>query len=241
MMLIGLWNAVVYQPLHNLLIATIALLPGNNVGVAVIAITVLVKTALYPLSGKSIEAQRKMREIEPELKQIKEKYGDNKQEIAKKTMELYQKYGVTPFSGCLPILIQLPVIIGLYVVFLKGLSLDPAGLYAFTPTPTGLNMSFLGIDLAGKSALLAIIAGVSQYIQAGISMPEKKEEEKKPGEKPSFQEDFAKSMRFQMRYVFPAMITVIAYQVSAAVALYWATSNILSIAQEKIMRRKEKA
>ena len=99
-------------------------------------------------------------------------------------------------------------------------------------------MHFLFFDLAAKSVLLAVVAGLAQYYQTDISLgaqaplPAKKE-----GEKANFQEDFARSMQVQMRYVLPVMISLIAYSTSAAVALYWATSNILSIIQELLLKR----
>src|SRR5438552_3102102 len=108
------WHAIVYKPLYNVLIFFISIFPGHSVGGAIIALTLIVKLALYPLTGKSIKAQRAMKELEPELKKIREIHKDDKQLQAKKTMELYQERGVTPFSGCLPLFIQIPIIIGLY-------------------------------------------------------------------------------------------------------------------------------
>jgi YidC/Oxa1 family membrane protein insertase len=158
-------------------------------------------------------------------------------------MELYKEHKVTPFSGCLPILLQLPFIIGLYFVFWKGLSIDPAIIYSFVPHPESLNTHFLGLDLAGRSILLAVLAGATQFGQAwlvsGKTTNEPKEEKKEKGES-SFQDDFQKSMQIQMLYILPIMIGVFAYSISAAVALYWTVSNIVSIAQELYIKRKVK-
>jgi len=182
-----------------------------------------------------------MKEIEPELKRIREVHKDDKQVQAKKTMELYQERGVTPFSGCLPLFIQIPIIIGLYWVF-KGLKIDSALFYGFVTAPTSLDMHFLFFDLAAKSAILAVLAGFTQYIQTDLSLGRQNITPATPVKtdgKPSFQEDFAKSMQVQMRYILPVMIGFIAFKTSAAVALYWTTSNILSIVQELLMRRKK--
>jgi len=131
-MISSLWHTIVYQPLFNLLVLLIGVLPGHSVGAAIILLTIIVKLALYPLTGKSIKAQHDMKELEPELKQLREKHGTDKQALAQKTMELYQKRGVTPFSGCLPVLIQIPIIFGLYWVFFKGLPvIDIQVLYRF--------------------------------------------------------------------------------------------------------------
>lgn len=239
-MISTIWHTIVYKPLYNILILFIGVLPGQSVGGAIILLTIIVKLALYPLTGKSIKAQRAMKELEPELKQIREKHKEDKQLQAKKTMELYQERGVTPFSGCLPLFIQIPIIIGLYWVF-KDLKIDDAMFYEFVSKPTSLDMHFLFFDLAQKSIILAVLSGITQFIQTHLSLgrqPVTTPVSPTDG-KPSFQEDFAKSMQVQMRYVLPVMIGFIAFNTSAAVALYWTTSNILSIIQELLMRRKK--
>jgi YidC/Oxa1 family membrane protein insertase len=239
--MISLWNAIVYKPLYNALILLVALLPGHSVGVAIILLTLFVKILLYPLTGKSITAQRQMRELEPELKKIREANKDDKQKQARLTMELYQKHKVSPLSGCLPILVQIPIIIGLYWVFLKGLTVvDTSILYNFVTAPATLDMHFLVFDLAQKSIFLALLAGVTQFIQTHISLGKQPPLPPASSEKASFQEDFARSMQVQMRYILPIMIGFIAYTTAGAVALYWATSNILSIIQELLMSPKQK-
>lgn len=241
-MISSIWHSVVYQPLYNVLVLFIDLLPWHSVGVAIILLTLLVKLLLYPLAGKSIEAQHAMKELEPELKALKEKYGKDQQQLAQKTMELYQKKGITPFSGCLPILIQIPIIFGLYWVFFKGLpTIDVSILYSFVSSPGELDMHFVGFDLLGKSAVLAFLAGFTQYLQAHISIKNQPAISTKPGEKPSFQEDFAKTMQLQLRYVLPVIVGLISFTLPAAVALYWATSNILGIGQEMLMHKKRLA
>lgn len=239
-MISTLWHTIVYKPLYNTLIFFIGALPGQSVGGAIILLTIIVKLALYPLTGKSIKAQRAMKELEPELKQIREKHKEDKQLQAKKTMELYQERGVTPFSGCLPLFIQIPIIIGLYWVF-KDLKIDDAMFYGFVSKPTSLDMHFLFFDLAKKSIILAGLSGVTQFIQTHLSLGRQPITTPTPTSegKPTFQEDFAKSMQVQMRYVLPVMISFIAFNTSAAVALYWTTSNILSIIQELLIRRKK--
>jgi YidC/Oxa1 family membrane protein insertase len=136
-------------------------------------------------------------------------------------------------------LIQIPIIFGLYWVFFKGLPVvDAAQLYAFVQHPGELYMKFLSFDLLGKSIVLALLTGLTQYIQAKISMKRQPALPKSEGGKPSFQEDFARSMQVQMVYVLPVMIGAIAYHLPAAVALYWTTSNILGIGQELLVSRK---
>ena len=241
-MILSLWNTAIYYPLYNSLIWLIDVLPGHSVGVAIIILTLLVKLVIYPLTAKSIKSQRAMKELEPELKKIREKYSDNKQKQAEQTMALYKERSVTPFSGCLPMLIQIPIIIGLYFVFFRGIKeIDASILYSFVQVPLSLDMHFLAFDLAGKSIVLALLAGITQYFQTSISLgktvPQKASS---TTDKPSFQEDFARSMQIQMRYVLPIMVGFIAFTTSAAVALYWVTSNIVSIGQEFLVKRNTK-
>lgn len=235
-----LWNEIFYRPLYNVLILLVAVLPGQSVGFAIIVLTFLVKLIMYPLSGKSIRAQQAMRELEPELRKIREIHKNDSQLQAKKTMELYKERKVNPLSGCLPILVQIPVIIALYWIFWKGLSVQPELLYGLTPAPPSLELHFLIFDLSSKSLLLAVLAGFTQYIQTDISLGKQAPLPKNTSGKPSFQEDFARSMQMQMRYVFPVLISFFAYTLPSAVALYWTVSNILGIGQEYLLRRNAK-
>lgn len=235
-----LWSTLFYEPLYNALIFLVGTLPGSSVGLAVITLTVLVKFALYPLSQKSVNTQAKMRSLEGELSAIKEKWKNDKERQARETMELYKKHNVNPFSGCLTVLIQLPIIIALYFVFLKGLAPEGGVLYSFVTFPEQMNMMFLGlIDLGAKSIVLAVLAAVAQYFQTSLTLPKSKSPS--AGSEVSFADEFSKSMNMQMRYILPVFIGFIAYTTSAAVALYWIVSSLFSIGQEFIVRWKMKA
>ena len=203
-MISSIWNSAVYQPLYNLLMLLVDVLPGHSVGAAIIVLTIVVKLVLYPLTAKSILAQREMKKLQPELQKLKDKHKDDKKKLAEHTMALYQEKGVTPFSGCLPMLVQIPIVIGLYWVFSRGLKLhtvDVGILYSFVKAPLSLDMHFLFFDLAGKSLILAICAGIAQYFQTDISLGQQAPIPKKTGkEQGTFQEDFARSMQVQMRY-----------------------------------------
>lgn len=239
--MITAFNTFFYEPLYNGLVFLISVIPGGDVGLAVIVLTIAVKFLLLPLSHKSVISQAKLRAIEPEAKTIKERHADNKQEQARQIMDLYRRHGINPFSGCLLIFIQLPIIFALYWVFFKGLPvLDPAPLYSFIPLPEHLNMKFLGIfDMAAKSFILALFAGLSQYYQMKLAMPPLpvSEQKKGAGGQPSFKEEFAKNMNVQMRYVLPGVVFFVAYTISSAVALYWLVSNVFSVIHELLVRR----
>lgn len=237
-MLSNIWNIVLYKPLVNILAFFVSIVPGGDVGVAVIIVTIIVKTILYPLSQRSIENQAKMKLLEPDISKIKTS-GASKEEQAKQTMSLYKKHKTNPFSGCLLILIQIPIIFALYYVFYKGIKFDSEILYSFIRVPANVNMNFLGlIDIGGKSLVLAILAGASQFFQAYF-MP-KPSTPSSPNKKGSFQESFAKSMHMQMKYIFPILVTFIAYSISGAVALYWITSNVFTIGQQLYSNKKNK-
>lgn len=235
----ALFNTVIYEPIYNALVFLVDILPGGDVGLAIIVLTIAVKLLLFPLSQKSIKAQRKMRELDPKLKEIKEKYKDNREKQALLMMELYKKEGINPFSGIFLILIQLPIILALYFVFLHlTASFDTGIIYSFLPVPESVNFNFLGfLDLTQKSIVLALAAAATQYFQIKLSMPAPPPP-LKPGEKQTFQEEFMRNMSTQMRYIFPVMVFIIAYTISSAIALYWTVSNIFMIGQELWARKK---
>ena len=241
-MIHNVWTALLYKPLINALAFLVSVIPGGDVGIAVIILTILVKLLLFPFSQKAIKNQAAMNIMAPELDKIK-KSGASKEEQAKLTFELYKKHKTNPFSGCLLVLVQIPIIFALYYVFYKGIKFDGGLLYSFVHIPANINMIFLGlIDLAGKSLPLAILAGMSQYLQAHF-MPARKSSPSDAGgpkPEPNFQDSFAKSMQMQMKYVFPLLITWIAYSISGAVALYWITSNIFAVGQQIYVNKTEK-
>jgi len=241
-MLTNIWNTVLYQPLLNALAFLVSIIPGGDVGIAVIILTVLVKVVLFPLSQKSIESQAAMSLLAPELEKIK-KSGASKEEQARLTFELYKKHKTNPFSGCLLVLLQIPIIFALYFVFFKGINFESGLIYSFIHPPEILDTVFLGIDITKQSFILAILASVSQYLQAHF-MPKPNIPSSPPGSAPSFQESFGKSMHIQMKYLFPVFIFVILYTdflgvaLSGAVALYWITNNIFSVGQQIYVDKK---
>ncbi len=237
-MLLNIWNTVLYHPLLNALAFLVSVVPGGDVGIAVVILTVLVKLILFPLSQKSIESQAEMNVLAPEVNKIKAS-GASKEEQAKQTFELYKRHKVNPFSGCLLIVIQVPIIFALYFVFYKGITFHDDLLYSFIHIPEHMNMIFLGlIDISQKSLILAVLAGVSQYLQA-LFMPMPSPSLNTSGSPASFAESFSKSMHMQMKYVFPFIVAFIAYSISGAVALYWIISNLFMVAQQ-IYVKKEK-
>lgn len=241
-MISSIFNTFFYEPLYNGLIFLMTnIIPWADIGIAIIIFTIIVKFILFPLSFKAIRTQVQMKEIEPEIKKIKERNKNNNQNQAVELMNLYKEKGIKPFSGFLLIFIQLPIILALYFIFLKGglpeVKLDI--LYPFVLAPKSINIMFLGlVDVTQKSLVIAIIAGVTQFFQTMISMPKKKEQEAK--ETKTFKDEMMKSMSTQMKYVLPFIVFFISYKISAAVAIYWSASNLFHICQELYVRKRIK-
>lgn len=223
------FNLIVFQPLYNGLVFLMDVLPWADAGVAVILFTIVVKTILLPLSKKAVVTQMKMKEIEPQLKELKEKYKTDQKKQAEELLKLY-------ISSILLIFIQLPIIFALYFIFLKGFPVIQTDLlYSFIPKPEQVNTIFLGfVDVTSKSIFLAFLASITNFFQIRYSMPAPKHD---PSDR-SFKADLARSMHIQMRYVFPVVVFFIAYSISAAIAIYWTTSNIFAIAQELYFRKR---
>jgi YidC/Oxa1 family membrane protein insertase len=221
------------RPLFNVLIWLYNVVPGRDLGVAIIILTILIRLAFYPLSQKAIKSQKAMAEVQPKIKEIQKKYKDNKEEQAKALMDVYRQYKVNPMSGCLPILIQFPVLIALYHVFISGLNSQKLEmLYGFVQKPVALNLMFLGIiSLSQRNLVLALIAGVSQYFQAK-TMPQMKSS----GKSGSF--DFATALNRQMIYFMPLLTVFIAWTLPAALSIYWIVNNLFSIIQQLSIDKK---
>ncbi len=236
-----IWHTFFFDPVYNALVFFIDILPKGDVGLAIIATVLLVKTILLPLSIKAVKTQKVMREIEPKLKEIKEKYKDDRQQQAQAMMDVYREAGMNPLASIALIFIQIPIIISLYFsvytgggIALPAINLDI--LYAFVAEPIQVTMNFLGlIDITERSMLLALGAGITQYIHVTLTMPTPPP--KVAGAAPNLKEDFMRNMHTQMKYVMPVLITVVAYTISAAIALYFFVSNIVSIAQEYYIRK----
>jgi YidC/Oxa1 family membrane protein insertase len=233
-----LWHTLVYDPIYNALILLLQAVPNADIGVAIILLTLLIKFVLFPLSIKAVKTQYAMRQIQPELERIKEQYKDDRQEQSRQMMELWRKHDIKPFSSLFTTLIQIPIVIALYWIFAFGglpeVSTDL--LYGFVPTPVpNPHMELFGIiGLAGKSLPLALLVGISMFVQIRLSMPAPKP----PSDNPSMKEDFTRSMQLQMRYVMPVLIAVVSYWVGAAAALYLLVSNLFAIGQELYMRHQ---
>ncbi len=180
-----------------------------------------------------------MKSLEKELAVIKEQYKDDKKTQAEKTMALYKAKGVNPFSGIFLMLIQLPILMTIYYIFIHAgfPNINHANLYAFTkfPDAAAVSMNFFGVNVSGHSSIFAFIAAVAQFFQVQMTMPK---QEKKKTETKSFGDELSRSMSMQMKYVMPAVIFFIARSFPVVVALYLITSSLFAIGQEYYVKRK---
>jgi len=235
-----IWHTFFFDPVYNSLVFFIDVLPGGDVGLAIVCTVIFIKIVILPLSIKVTKMQAVMRELDPKIKKMKKDITD-KQEQARAMMELYKEAHINPLSSVFLMFVQFPVIIALYLAVSNGggfpfpeINIDL--LYSFVPKPETVSMMMFGVfDITLKSIPLALLAGATQYLHINLSMP--KMEPKKEDEEPSLKDDFARSMQMQMRYVMPIIIVVVAYTLSAAIALYFTISNIMAIAQEFVVKR----
>ena len=202
----GIWNQYFVYPL-SWLITEVAELMGSKYGLSIIIVTILVRLLILPLMIKQIKSTKAMQAIQPEMKELQAKYSskdaETQQKLQQETMALFQKHGVNPLAGCLPIFIQMPILIAFY--------------HAIMRTTEIANHSFLWFDLGDKDPyfILPLVAGLTTFIQQKISMVGQENN-------PTMQ---------MMLYIMPIMIIVFAINFPAALSLYWVVGNIFSIAQ----------
>ncbi len=235
-----IWHGLFFDPIYNLLVFFVDVVPGGDVGLAVVLATVVVKALLFPLSIKAAKTQKVVKEIEPKMKEIKETITDS-QEQARAIMKLYSDNGINPFASILLMFIQIPILIALYFSVSKGggipfPEINTAILYSFIPVPETASMLFMGFfDVTQKSLLLAILASALQFGHGYLAFPPIPPREKDA--KPSMKEDFSRSLQMQMKYVMPVIIGVVAYSISAIIALYFVVSSVAAIVQELLIRK----
>jgi YidC/Oxa1 family membrane protein insertase len=230
------FNEFLYRPLFNVLVLLYEYIPGADFGIAIIALTILIKLLFYPLGTKSIKSQKALNEIQPKIKEIQGKYKDDKEKQAQEMMELYKKEKISPLSGCLPLLIQLPVLIAVYRVFWGGLNPDLSLLYSFVPSPGSINSIFLGfLDLSKPSIIMAFIVGIVQFLQIKFIMPKTKKPASRQAGKGS---DFTSQMQKQMTYFMPVFIVIILWNLPSALGLYFLINTLFTILQQYIITKK---
>lgn len=260
--LINIFNLLIVHPITNLLVAIYQLLAFLHVpsplGFAIIGLTIAIRFILSPLTASQLKASKKMQDVAPKIKLLKEKFKGNAQRIQAETMLLYKEHGINPAAGCLPVLVQLPVIWGLYTVLqhlVKQTNLSEINNVLYTDA-LKLNQlwdtHFFGISLAQTPGqllgivgplilLLPFLTGFSQLIQSKMMFPQaaKAVETKKKGKavkSAPAQPDFATAFQTQSTYIFPVMIGFFSYSFPVGMSLYWITFTIFGIIQQYKMQ-----
>lgn len=237
----GIFTTIFYQPIFNALIWLYNVVPGTDIGVAIILLTTLLKLVLWPFSSQALKSQKAMNELQPKLKELQAQYKGKKEELAKATMQLYSKEKVSPFSSCLPLIIQLPFLIALYQVLRDGLESKRFELlYPFVANPGTVDPTLLGIlNLASPNFILALLAGGAQYFQ-GRMLSVARPPRAVAGKAGSQDEDTMARMNKQMIYMMPAITVIIGAGLPGGLALYWLVTNILTVGQQALFFRSKK-
>lgn len=227
------FETILYIPLYNILVFLVWLIPGHSFGWAIVILTILIRIILWPSSVKAARAQVKMQAIQPEVQRIRKEIKDQ-QEQGKAMMALYKKEGVSPFGSCLPLLIQMPIIIILYQVFRTGIDASHFNiLYSFVPRPESINASFFGIDLSKPELwILPLLAGISQFALSYLMMPNHITKKKIIPEGKKEEIDPMQMMNKQMIYFFPVITFIFARSMPAAVSVYWVVTTLFGIGQQ---------
>lgn len=234
------WRTLIYNPILNALVGMLIYLPGHNLAIAIILLTVFIRTLLLLPSQKAMKAQKRMQDVQPHLEELKKKYANDQTRLAQETMLLWKTHKVNPLSSCLPIFIQLPILIALFYTVNGGLSPDRSVLiYDFLPQFSlhEIDTMVLGFDLLTRSLIvLPLIVGGLQFLQMQLMQTRKK---KKLDDKPvkSIQSEMEAANKM-MKYIMPVMIAVFTAQLPAAVGLYWGTSTFYGILQQLVVNRE---
>jgi YidC/Oxa1 family membrane protein insertase len=232
-----------YRPLFNALAWLYQNVAFQDLGIAIILLTIAVRVILFPLFHKTVKHQRITQDLQPQIKEIQAKHKEDKEAQAKEIIELYNEHKINPLTPILALLIQLPIIIAVYRIFSIGFSSDALGLlYPSIHLPAVPQQNFLGIvkDLTAPSIALAIFAAVAQYFQGKLSLVKKTD----GGSKKKQPESSAEAVSRRMIMFMPAFTLIILSGLPAAIGLYWATSTVFSVFQQAIVNHalnKERA
>ena len=251
--MIGLFNLIFVQPLFNILVFFYNLIPGHDLGLAIVAITIFIRLILYPLSWKSLVAQKAMKDLQPQLEALKVKYKGNQQQLGVETMALYKQAKVNPFSSCFLVLLQLPFLLAIYQVFRAGLKVE--GLDMLYPIfnaasgvfhrPESLNImsfawgGFAGFDLTKGAPVFALLAGAAQFWQSRMLTTTKPPASvaKDPAAK---DESMMAMVNKQMLYTMPLITVFIGWTLPGGLAFYWFISTLLTVAQQAWLFKQHK-
>lgn len=225
-----MYQTLIYQPILNTLTWLYSVM-GDNLGFAIIVLTLLVRSILIPFTLPQMKSAKKMAALKPELDALKRKHGSDSKLLQQKTLELYQKNKINPAAGCLPFIAQFVVLIALYQVFMNTLGGNGMG---------EINSLFLWWDLKVKDSTYAlpVLAGVLQLITSVALLPAiENEPSKRDGTKEQKEDvaEMAQTMQQQMVFMMPIMTVIFSLQFPSGLALYWVITTAFSLVQQLIV------
>jgi YidC/Oxa1 family membrane protein insertase len=226
----SLFNEILYKPLFNALIGLYNTVALEDLGLAIIFLTIFIRVVFFPLFHASLRHQRLTQELQPHIKEIQKKHKDNKEAQTKAVLELYAHYKANPLTPIILILVQLPVLFVLFKIFNGGVTQESLSLlYSFVHEPKTIHYTLLGlIDLGEKSFYITALATGLQYLQSKLSLPPLK-----PGQELNQAEKIGRNMV----YIGPVITAVVLFNLPAAIGLYWLTTTIFSIFQQVIVNK----
>lgn len=232
-----MFTTFLVQPIYNLFVFLLGLIPTGDAGVAIIGLTLIMRAVLYPVFTASIRTQMGMQAMQPELDLVAERYKDDKEALTRERLALLKKYKVNPFAGFAALIIQLVVLIALYfALFNEGFpAINQALLYGFVSVPAEVSTMFLGaVDLLAKHNVpLALLVGATQWAAVWLTL------RRTPAPTSSPEKQAAHRMQSNlMLYMMPALMAGVSYFFPAAVGLYFVAGNVVSIFQEWVLRRR---
>jgi len=261
------FNLILVNPIINILVAVYAIFSWLHIpyalGFSIVGLTVVIRIIMYPLTTSQLEAAMKMQKMAPLLKKLKDKYKGDSTKMQQETLKLYKEHGINPAAGCLPVLIQMPIIWALYYVlqrvvgFKTNLALTEINkivYFDFLKLHSAWNTSFYGLSLGAMPSklistvgplilLIPLLTGVMQFFLSKMMIPaktaveilEKDIEKKAPVDKKDA-EDFASAFQTQSLFIFPLMIGFFSYSFPIGISIYWNTFTIFGIIQQyKVM------
>lgn len=230
-----MFTTFLVQPIYNLFVFLLGLMPFGDAGLAIIAMTLIMRAVLYPIFTSSIRTQMGMAAMQPELDSVSERFKDDKEALTRERMALLKKYKVNPFAGFGALIVQLVVLIALYfALFREGFPvINEALLYSFVSVPGQVSTTFFGLVdlLSPHHVVLALLVGATQYLAIRLTL--------RRTPTPSRPEKQA-AHRLQtnmMLYFMPGLMAVVSYTFPAAVGLYFVVGNLVSLLQEWILMR----
>jgi len=223
----NLWDTLLIQPLTTTLLFFYNLF-GGNLGLAIIALTVVLRIFLVPLSLPALRSAKVQRELKPKLDKLKKKYKDDRQKLAQVQMELFRQAGVNPLAGCLPQILQIFILIALYRVFIGFL------------TNGELNTQFMVWDLSQRDPylILPLLAAATQLFLSRMMLPAVSEEETAAKATKEQSDDLATAMQKQNLYLFPLLTLILGFQLPSGLMLYWFVASLIQFGQQWWVTRK---